>query len=50
MTKSNDIYDYTNLIHEIFHYIFIQFDGNMECSYASYLLTEIEGLFANLLL
>lgn len=47
--RSNKLYDLCILPHEAFHYIFRDRDVGLVGMYDTYYLTEIEGMFANIL-
>ena len=49
LSKNNEVLDYPNLALELFHYLFSDYDTKTLTEHNSFFLSEVEGMFANIL-
>ena len=49
ISRNNSLIDLVTLPHELFHYVFNDYDATIVSNYNTYYTTEIEGCFANIL-
>ena len=49
IARANTIFDYTVLPHQLFHYIYADYDLKTLVNHNAFLLSEVEGMFADIL-